>query len=154
IPLGQTVGGSTTVNSGTCFRAPARILDTWHRDLGLDELGVDQLAPYYERVEGVLGVEAAKKELLGGNGRVIARGCEALGCTRHGPLRRNAPACDGQGVCGFGCPTDAKRSTNVSYVPLALKAGAELFTNAKVRRVITSGGRATGVVAHTGGAHT
>ena len=70
---------------------------------------------------------ARSAELLGGNGRVIARGCDALGFTRHGPLKRNAPACDGQGVCCFGCPTDAKRSTNVSYIPLALRAGAELF---------------------------
>ena len=54
---------------------------------------------------------------------MIARGCDALGYA-HQPLRRNAPECDGQGVCCFGCPTDAKRSTNVSYVPLALKAGA------------------------------
>ena len=46
----------------------------------------------------------------------------------RGRSSRNAPDCDGQGVCCFGCPTDAKRSTNVSYVPLALKAGAKLFT--------------------------
>jgi len=81
----------------------------------------------------VLGVEHAKPSLLGGNGRVIARGCDALGFSRHGPLKRNAPACDGQGVCCFGCPTDAKRSTNVSYIPLALRAGAELFAGAKSR---------------------
>jgi choline dehydrogenase-like flavoprotein len=147
IPMGQTVGGTTTVNSGTCYRTPDRVLRRWHDDLGLTELAPDAMGKYFERVEAVLGVERAKAELMGGNGRVIARGCEALGFTRHGPLARNAPACDGQGVCCFGCPTDAKRSTNVSYVPLALKAGAELFTNAKVTRIIVDGGRARGVVA-------
>jgi choline dehydrogenase-like flavoprotein len=101
----------------------------------------------------VLGVEAARGKYLGGNGRVIARGCNALGFTRHGPLKRNAPACDGQGVCCFGCPTDAKRSTNVSYVPLALRAGAELFAQAKMRRIIVEGGRARGVVATTRDGH-
>ena len=109
------------------------------------------MAGYFERVEAVLGVERARAELLGGNGRVIARGCEAMGFTQHGPLKRNAPACDGQGVCCFGCPTDAKRSTNVSYVPLALRAGAELFAGAKMTRVIVEGGRARGVVAEAGG---
>jgi choline dehydrogenase-like flavoprotein len=84
---------------------------------------------------------------------VIARGCDALGFTRHGPLRRNAPACDGQGVCCFGCPTDAKRSTNVSYIPLALRAGAELFPGAKVHRILLEGGRAVGVVARTETGH-
>ncbi len=149
IPLGQTVGGTTTVNSGTCYRTPDRVLREWQRDLGLDELGPEQLGPYFDRVERVLGVEPAKAALLGGNARVIARGCAALGFTRHGPLKRNAPACDGQGVCCFGCPTDAKRSTNVSYVPLALRAGAELFSSAKMTRVIVESGTAVGVVART-----
>jgi choline dehydrogenase-like flavoprotein len=149
IPLGQTVGGTTTVNSGTCYRTPDRVLHQWQRELGLGELGPDQLGQYFERVEAVLGVAEAKPELMGGNGHVIARGCEALGFTRHGPLKRNAPECDGQGVCCFGCPTDAKRSTNVSYVPLALKAGAELFSNAKMTRVLVEGGKAVGVVAKT-----
>jgi choline dehydrogenase-like flavoprotein len=152
IPLGQTVGGTTTVNSGTCFRTPDRVLASWRDELGLDELGPEQMGPYFERVEAVLGVELARAELLGGNGRVIARGCDSLGFTRHGPLRRNAPACDGQGVCCFGCPTDAKRSTNVSYIPIALRAGAELFPGMEVTRIIVEGGRARGVVARgTGG---
>ena len=153
IPMGQTVGGSTTVNSGTCYRTPDRVLSAWARDLGLAELAPERMAPYFERVEAVLGVEQARAELLGGNGRVIARGCDRLGFTRHGPLRRNAPACDGQGVCCFGCPTDAKRSTNVSYVPLALRAGAELFSGARVVRILVEEGRATGVVARTSAGH-
>ncbi len=149
IPLGMSVGGTTTVNSGTCYRTPDRILDEWAKDLGLTDLAPDKMGGYFERVEEVLQVEAARASLLGGNARVIARGCDAMGFTKHKPLRRNAPACDGQGVCCFGCPTDAKRSTNVSYIPIALRAGAELFTGAKVTRIIVEGGRARGVVAVT-----
>jgi choline dehydrogenase-like flavoprotein len=98
-------------------------------------------------------VAPVRPEFLGGCARVVARGAEALGL-RHVPLQRNAPDCDGQGVCCFGCPTDAKRSTNVSYVPLALKAGAELFTGVRARRVIVEGGRAVGVVARAGNGRT
>jgi choline dehydrogenase-like flavoprotein len=154
IPLGQTVGGTTTINSGTCYRAPARVLAHWGDAFGLPELSADALAPYFDRVEAILGVEPGRPALLGGNARVIARGANALGFTRHGPLRRNAPACDGQGVCCFGCPTDAKRSTNVSYVPLALRAGAELFAETRVERLILDGGQARGVVATTAAGHT
>ena len=154
IPLGQTVGGSTTVNSGTCYRTPDRVLRAWQRELGLSELGPDELAPYFDRVEAVLGVDYAKAELLGGNGRVIARGCDALGFSRHGPLKRNAPDCDGPGVCCFGCPTDAKRSTNVSYIPLALRGGAEVFSGTKMTRIIVEGGRARGIVARSEDGHT
>jgi choline dehydrogenase-like flavoprotein len=150
IPIGQTVGGSTTINSGTCYRPPGRVLAHWRDDLGLTDFTEEALAPYLERVESILGVSEARAELLGGAGRVIARGCDALGF-RHKPLRRNAPDCDGQGVCCFGCPTDAKRSTNVSYVPMALRAGAELLHGVRVERIVVSGGRATGVVGRARG---
>ena len=154
IPLGKTVGGSTTVNSGTCYRVPDRILLDWVKDFGLRELTPDGMAPYFDRVESVLGVAPVKAEFLGGCARVIARGADALGFRRHLPLKRNAPDCDGQGVCCFGCPTDAKRSTNVSYVPMALKAGAELFTGVRATRVIVEGGRAVGVVARASNGRT
>ncbi len=153
IPLGRTVGGTTTVNSGTCFRTPEPVLARWSRELGLAELSAERLAPYFERVEQVLGVAPVPSEHLGGCAQVVIRGAEALGLRRHRPLARNAPGCDGQGVCCFGCPTDAKRSTNVSYVPLALRAGAELYTGVTVTRVLVEGGRAVGVRGVTAAGH-
>ncbi len=147
IPIGKTVGGSTTINSGTCYRVPARVLAKWRDKFGLAEFTPELMARYYERVEGVLEVAPATWPTLGGTAKVIARGCEALGYHKHNPLLRNAPACDGKGVCCFGCPTDAKRSTNVSYIPLALRAGAQLYTGARVEKILTSGGRAAGIEA-------
>jgi choline dehydrogenase-like flavoprotein len=91
-------------------------------------------------------VELARPEVLGGNAALIARAAEQLGY-RHGPLPRNAPECDKQAHCCFGCPTDAKRSTNVSYVPRALNAAALLYTGARVTRVLMQGDRAVGVEA-------
>lgn len=146
IPLGRTVGGTTAVNSGTCFRTPDKVLHRWGQELGLTDLSPEKMAPYFERVERVLGVAPTAKEHLGGCAHVVMRGADKLGY-RHRPLQRNAPDCDGQGVCCFGCPTDAKRSTNVSYVPMALRAGAELYTGARVERLLFEGGRATGVAA-------
>ncbi|HUH06099.1 MAG TPA: GMC family oxidoreductase [Kofleriaceae bacterium] len=146
IPIGKTVGGSTTINSGTCYRVPRRVLRKWRDELGLGAFTEDMMAGYYQRVEQVLQVAEARPEYLGGVARVIARGCDALGYA-HRPLRRNAPDCDGKGVCCFGCPTDAKRSTNVSYVPLALRAGAQLFYRGRADRVLIEHGRAVGVEA-------
>jgi choline dehydrogenase-like flavoprotein len=150
IPIGRSVGGTTTINSGTCYRAPSRIFDSWRTEHGLADYSGESMAPYYARVEEVLEVAPADMKYVGGVGRVIARGCDALGY-KHAPLRRNAPACDGQGVCCFGCPSDAKRSTNVSYVPLALKAGAHLFTGLRAEKVLVEHGRAAGVVARGAG---
>jgi glycine/D-amino acid oxidase-like deaminating enzyme len=154
IPLwaGRAVGGSTVINSGTCYRAPDRVFRKW-REAGLGAFSSEALAPYYERVEGMLQVTRASRELTGGVGRVVARGADKLGY-QHGPLLRNAPGCDGQGVCCFGCPTGAKRSTDVSYVPEALKRGAELVTSAKASGIDVVGGRARGVTARLGSGHT
>lgn len=150
IPLGRAVGGTTMINSGTCFRTPDWVLARWRDELGLTELTPEHLAPYFEKVERELGVAPAPKQYLGGAARVVARGADRLGWSHH-PLLRNAPECDGQGVCVFGCPTDAKRSTNVSYVPKALLASAIVVTEATARRVIVEGGRAAGVEADVGG---
>lgn len=141
---GRAVGGSTVINSGTCYRAPEHTLARWVERYGLVDFSEEALRPYYERAEKILDVAQAPAEHLGGPARVIARGAELMGLSHH-PLRRNAPGCDGQGVCCFGCPTGAKRSTDVSYVPEALARGAQLVTGAKVERVDVTHGRARGV---------
>ncbi|NUN12447.1 MAG: GMC family oxidoreductase [Myxococcales bacterium] len=151
IPTGDTVGGSTTVNSGTCFRTPEAVLRRWRFEHGLTDLDPESLQPHFERVETRLGVAPSDRKALGQVAQVIARGAETLGWN-CAPLLRNAPGCDGQGVCCFGCPTDAKRSTNVSYIPAAMEAGGQLIYHARVEEILVAGGRAVGVVARAGGA--
>lgn len=147
---GRAVGGSTVINSGTCYRAPESTFASWRNGMGLPaEFSSEGLAPYYERVERMLQVTPADPLHLGAIGPIIRRGAERLGY-RHGPLQRNAPDCDGQGVCCFGCPTGAKRSTDVSYVPEALKRGAQLITAARVRTIDIVAGRARGATAVLG----
>src|SRR5262249_46641302 len=64
IPLGRTVGGTTTINSGTCYRTPERVLRTWREQHGLNDFSSESLDPYYTRVEEVLGVAEARAEYL------------------------------------------------------------------------------------------
>ena len=147
ILAGRGVGGSTTINSGTCYRAPDHTLERWGERYGLTMLSrrAPRAVLRARRVDARRRARRAR-EHLGGSARVIARGAELLQLS-HKPLTRNAPGCDGQGVCCFGCPTGAKRSTDVSYVPEALKRGAQLVTGARVTKVLVAGGRARGVVA-------
>ncbi len=49
--------------------------------------------------------------------------------------RATRPGCDGKGFCDFGCRTDARLGTNLSYVPAALSQGALCLTGARVERV-------------------
>ncbi len=146
ILMGRMVGGSTAINTGTCFRTPDWILENWCELFGSDEFSPAHLEPHFEAVEAELGVATARAEYLGGAARMVARGCDELGW-HHFAVKRNAPECDGQGMCNFGCPTDAKRSTNVSYVPSALGLGAQLVTGMRAERVILERGRAVGIEA-------
>jgi len=145
LPLGRGLGGTTLVNSGTCFRTPPEVLDRWRAEFGLD---VDErsMRPHFERVEQALSVAEVTPELAGENAAVARRAAEALGWS-HGYLRRNAKGCVGSGVCAFGCPTSAKQHTGITYVPRARAAGARVLTGTGVRRVVVNGGQARGVEA-------
>ncbi len=56
LPLGMTVGGSSHVNSATCFRTPPAVLEMWAERFGLEQLTPQELDPYFRRVERELNV--------------------------------------------------------------------------------------------------
>jgi len=143
LPLGRGLGGTTLINSGTCFRTPPHVLDRWTREFGL-ELDEATLAPCFQRVETALSVSEVTPELAGANAAVARRGAERLGWS-HGYLRRNARGCVGSGVCVFGCPTSAKQHTGITYIPRATAAGARIVTGADARELLVAGGQARGV---------
>ena len=149
LPLGRGLGGTTLVNSGTCFRTPAHVLERWQREFGVD-VSEQSLQPCFERVERALSVSEVTPELAGGNAEVARRGAERLGWS-HGYLRRNARGCVGSGVCTLGCPTSAKQHTGITYIPRAQRAGARTVTGARVQRVIVEHGRARGAQAQMAG---
>jgi choline dehydrogenase-like flavoprotein len=145
LPIGRGIGGTTLVNSGTCFRTPAAVLDRWAGEHGL-ELDEESLRPCFERVEAALSVSEVTPELAGANAAVARRGAERLGWS-HGYLRRNARGCVGSGVCVYGCPTSAKQHTGITYVPRARAAGATIVTGADARTIRVRRRRVEGVEA-------
>ena len=147
IPIGRNVGGTTTINSGTCLRTPDSTLADWRAE-GLADFTPEAMRPYFELVEDVIRVQQADPKYVGEIGQVIDTGARRIGMTEMRPLMRNAEGCDGQGLCQFGCPTDAKQSTNVSFVPRALERGAFLFTGFRAEALLREGSAVTGVVAH------
>jgi len=153
LPLGRAVGGATLVNSGTCFRTPAPVLERWRTEFGLEELTEDGLDPYFRRIERILNVSQVPARLAGANAAIVRRGVEALGWSGDF-IYRNAKGCVGSGVCAFGCPTGAKQHVGITYVPRAWAAGATTFTGARAERIERSRGQATGVVARTAGGGT
>lgn len=144
IPQGKTVGGTTTINSGTCLRIPRHVLKRWHLECGLRDIAEEELNLLYGAVEEYLFVKRADPEVVGKNNLAFLAGAEKLGYS-GGFLPRNAKDCEGFGVCAYGCPSGAKQSVNVSYIPDAVAAGADVYTRCRAERVLTRSGRAVGV---------
>ena len=137
LPIGRGLGGSTLINSGTCFRTPDFVLDAWSWDR-------EEMQGFFEEVESILHVGPVTPDIMGANGDVMDAGRRALGYS-GGPIRRNATGCHGSGVCAFGCPLDAKLGMHVTYLPLAAGAGARIITGCRVDEIVMQGGRASGV---------
>ncbi|MFJ3336059.1 GMC family oxidoreductase N-terminal domain-containing protein [Streptomyces sp. NPDC086766] len=133
LPVGRAVGGTTVVNSGTCYRTPPHVLARWSGRFGFDL--ADGLDAHLDATEALLRVGTQPLDVLGSNGLLALAGAERLGW-RAGPLRRNAPGCAGSCQCVVGCPTGAKQSVQVSVLPDACAAGARIVTGARVRRIL------------------
>ena len=142
---GEVVGGSTTVNGGMSWRTPEKILGDWVAE-GLTDLTPEGMAPWFERVERRVGVARQIPSSIGGDSEIMRKGASALKLDWI-ENTRNQVACVGTNNCGFGCPTGAKQSMLVTYVPRALAAGATLLTDTRAHRVIVENGRAVGVQA-------
>jgi choline dehydrogenase-like flavoprotein len=146
LPLGKAVGGTTVINSGTCWRAPDKVLRAWESEHGVEGADPAAMRPYFERVERTLNIRPVPRELWGRNAELTHKGITTLGVS-GGPLLRNITDCHGCGTCAMGCPSNAKQAMHISYLPLAQRAGARIYARTRVDRVLTKRGRAVGVVA-------
>lgn len=141
---GRCVGGSTVLNGGMAYRAPEHVLSRWERITGCRELGPIGLEPFFERVEERVGVAHQLELSIGNDSRLMALGARRLGW-EYEVNRRNQRTCVGANNCVFGCPTGAKQSTLVAYLPRALAAGARCLTEIRVNRLLIERGRSIGV---------
>src|SRR3989442_11895178 len=115
-----------------------------------------QLEPFFDlndRMMGIAGITGAPAYPpksprqtppipLDTLGVTIARGFDRLGWHWWPSDSRILPrdwgggrACNNCGPCDLGCPIGAKASTDVTYWPKALAAGARLLTRARVREI-------------------
>ncbi len=146
VPVAKVVGGTTVINSGTCFRAPEPVLENWKQSFGIpwaSEMGED-----YAEAEDFLRVTQLDPERMGRNGQLAMEGAAALGAS-GAPIHRNAGSCVQCSSCPFGCEIDAKRGMHVSYLPRAVAAGARLRAGVEANRVLVEDGRAVGVACTT-----
>ena len=144
---GRAVGGSTVINGGMAYRAPPRVLEDWERQTGLSELGPKALEPLFDRVENNVRAAPQLADSVGNDSKLMVEGARRMGWSVS-VNRRNQEACVGANSCSLGCPTGAKQSTLVSYLPRALARGANVLTDLRVEELLIEGGRCVGVLGH------
>lgn len=144
---GSCLGGGTVVNYTTSFRTPDWLRREWAAD-GLAAFATEGYDASLDAVARRIGVNRDHSR-VSARERVIERGLQRLdwhldymprdvqGCTQDARC----------GYCGYGCQLGAKQSTLKTYLMDAVKRGTRVVVNCTVDRVLTEGGRATGVLA-------
>jgi choline dehydrogenase-like flavoprotein len=163
------VGGSTVLYAGHFPRFHPSDFRVRSLDGVADDWPIDYatLEPYYaenDRMTGVSGLEGdpaypPKRSVmpplpLGKAGSVLARGFNSLGWHWWPSDSAIASAdyegrgkCINLGHCIAGCAQGAKASTDITYWPVAIRAGIELRTRCRVREItVNEHGMASGVV--------
>jgi choline dehydrogenase-like flavoprotein len=142
VPVAKVVGGTTVINSGTCFRAPDSVLENWRTEFGVH--WARELDEDFTEAEEFLHVTQLDPERMGRNGQLAMEGAAALGVS-GAPIHRNAGDCVQCSSCPFGCSIDAKRGMHVSYLPRAVAHGARVRSGVEATRVLVEDGRAVGL---------
>lgn len=140
---GRTVGGTTVLNGGMTYRPPGHVLADWERVTGSPDMGERGLEALMERAETAVSANNQMPVSVGNDSRIMATGAKRLGWKVE-VNRRNQVACVGANNCVFGCPTGAKQSTLVSYLPRAVRHGARIATEVRVERLLIKNGRCVG----------
>ncbi len=144
VTMGRCVGGSSVLTGGVCFRTPDFVLDEWADTNGLTELRPKLMEPAFDAVEKAVHVNEVPASMRSLSTIKFAEGAAKLGHPLK-PMRRNTVGCNGCGRCNFGCPHQAKMSVDISFLPRAVAAGARIFSDVQVDRILSKGVRAVGV---------
>jgi len=142
ILAGSGVGGGTLVNWMTCIDIPEAVRAEWAMEHGLDGIDGSEWADDRSTIEGELGVSPST--VIPPKDELISRGATALGWESD-RIRRNAVDCGVCGSCPFGCIVGAKQSGIRAHLRTAFEGGARIVDRVRVTRVLTEGGRVTGV---------
>ena len=145
LTYGSNVGGASVHYWADTWRTPKDRLEKWEREFGVTGHSEDELRTYFERIEKDLNVHRAEDARLNTMNRLFEAGAAKAGIEVERVLQARK-GCIGSGYCLQGCSYDAKQSQLVTHIPEALAAGARIFADCQIDRVMMEKGRAVGVV--------
>ncbi|MFJ2648426.1 FAD-dependent oxidoreductase [Streptomyces sp. NPDC087420] len=143
---GRCVGGTTVVNGGLLWEPPPALLRRWAEHSGIDGYRAADLEAHLRTVTDRLGVSVQRHGDGNRDSSLLTEGADRLGW-RWKHARRAVRGCLHSNRCTTGCPSGAKQSMAVSYLPLAEAQGATVRAGTRVLRVLHDGGAARGVLA-------
>ena len=160
-PLMYNAVGGSTIHWGAHF---PRFHPSDFKVRSLDGVAADfpydyaELVPYFDINDRMMGVSGLDGDpfyptksprpmpplALGPHGETIAKGFDKLGwhwwpadaAIASTAYKEGRRACNYGSSCDLGCMTGAKASTDITYWPPALRAGARLETRARVRELV------------------
>jgi choline dehydrogenase-like flavoprotein len=149
IGAGATLGGGSTVNWTNWVMPPAWVREEWASQHGLHDVDTPKFDEHLTAVSDRCSASVDCSDANGPNLR-MQEGADALGwsiaCTsRNADPTNYDPATAGH--IGFGDRSGSKQGTLNTYLVDAQAHGARLVVNCSARRVLTRGGRASGVEA-------
>jgi choline dehydrogenase-like flavoprotein len=107
-------------------------------------LSIKDLEPAFEAAERESSVAVVPEDMRSRATNKWVEGATKLGIPVKS-MSRNTEGCVGYGRCNFGCPVGAKKSVDLAYLPAAVAAGARVYSDCLVEKVLTKEGRARGV---------
>src|SRR6185436_10383068 len=136
----RSLGGGSLLPGGSCFRAPEQVLAS-RTAVGPRGFSAKRMEPLFERVEREINVSTTPEDLRSGSTELFVEGARKLGVDMHS-MRRNTKDCQGAGRCTLGCPNEAKRSVDITYLRKATAHGTKIYSDCIVERILIRGSRA------------
>ncbi len=149
LQAGACLGGGTTINWTNCLRTKPWVREQWESEFGLEGLAGADFDRHLDAVWQRLGVNDRCSELNPPQQRMKA-GADALDWSFVNTSRNvdeQRYSYETGGFIGFGDQTGAKQSTVKTYLKDAYENDAVMLTRCTAERILTEGGRATGVQA-------
>lgn len=139
---GRVVGGSAALNWTSSFRLPPSTRTHWQSAHGVD-LAAASLDERFKQLEKRLNISIW--DTPNENNDRIRKGCSALGW-HWAHIPRNVRGCWNLGLCGLGCPTNAKQTALTVMLPNFLSAGGFLLAEARAEKVLWKGSHVHGAL--------
>ena len=137
---GKTLGGTTVINGGLIWRTPERILQQWEKDYNLTGYDKSSLSKHFEKIESLLSV--SKMDPLDKTQNLdslkLWQGAQSLDW-KIVPVPRALNNCTFNNQCPSGCISGAKKSMKETYLPLSIKNGLRIITNARAIKIKKNG---------------